>query len=180
MILKIALTGPESTGKTTLAEQLAHHYDTLWVPERARTYLDELGGKAYKEKDLLEIARQQIVLEDELTPKANKLLFCDTELLVMKIWSQVKYGHIHEWILEQMQQKRYDHYLLMAPDLPWTPDPQREHPHLREQMFRLYQGELKKLKRPYTIIEGEGEDRLNAAIKAVDIVVSGAAKRGIS
>ena len=174
MIRKIAITGPESTGKSTLAEQLAQHYNTVWVPERARTYLDELGGKRYTEKDLLEIARQQLVLEDELTPKANGLLFCDTELLVMKIWSQVKYGHIDPWIMEQLGQKRYNHYLLLYPDLPWEPDPQREHPHLREQMFRLYQGELKKLKRPYTIIQGEGEDRLKAAIKAVDKLLAGA------
>lgn len=167
MILKIALTGPESTGKTTLAEQLARHYNTLWVPERARSYLEELK-KPYKEKDLLEIARQQMALEDELTPKANRLIFCDTELIVMKIWSQVKYGHVHTWILEEMQKKRYDHYLLLSPDLPWEPDPQREHPHLREQMFRLYQGELKFLKRTFSIIQGEGEDRLKSAIKAVD------------
>ncbi len=172
MILKIAITGPESTGKTTLAEQLAQHYNTVWVPERARTYLDELGDKRYKEKDLLEIARQQLALEDEMAPKANRLLFCDTELVVMKIWSQVKYGHTHPWIEEQMLQKRYHHYLLLYPDLPWTPDPQREHPHLREQMFRLYQGELKKLKRSFTMIQGEGEDRLNAAIKAVDKVLA--------
>lgn len=171
MILKIALTGPESTGKTTLAEQLAGHYNTLWVPERARSYLEELK-KPYKEKDLLEIARQQMEMEDELAKKANKLLFCDTELIVMKIWSQVKYGHVHPWIQEEMLKKRYDHYLLLYPDLSWEPDPQREHPHLREQMFRLYQGELKFLKRPYSIIQGEGEERLQAAIKAVDKVLA--------
>lgn len=170
-MLRIALTGPESTGKTTLAEQLAHHYNTAWVPERARTYLTELG-KPYKEKDLLLIAQEQMAMEDELAKKAKGLLFCDTELLVMKIWSQVKYGRVDEWILEELEKKRYDHYLLLYPDLPWTPDPQREHPHLREQMFRLYQGELKKRKRPYTIIQGEGEDRLQSAIRAIERVVA--------
>ncbi|AHM61072.1 NAD metabolism ATPase/kinase-like protein [Flammeovirgaceae bacterium 311] len=170
-MLRIALTGPESTGKTTLAEQLAQHYNTAWVPERARTYLAELG-KPYQEKDLLQIARQQMAQEDELARQAKGLLFCDTDLLVMKIWSQVKYGRVNEWILEELEKKRYDHYLLLYPDLPWTPDPQREHPHLREQMFRLYQGELKKLKRPYTIIQGEGEDRLQAAIRAIDRIVA--------
>jgi NadR type nicotinamide-nucleotide adenylyltransferase len=170
-MLRIALTGPESTGKTTLAEQLAQHYNTAWVPERARTYLTELG-KPYQEKDLLKIAQQQLAMEDEMARQAKGLLFCDTELLVMKIWSQVKYGRINDWILEELEKKRYDHYLLLYPDLPWTPDPQREHPHLREQMFRLYQGELKKRKRPYTIIQGEGEDRLQAAIRAIDRIVA--------
>lgn len=167
MIRRIMITGPESTGKSWLAQSLAEHYSTLWAPERARTYLEEIN-RPYTEGDLLQIAQEQLALEDELAQRANRLLFCDTGMLVMKIWSEHAYGRCHPWILEQARTRSYAHHLLPNIDLPWQPDPQREHPHLRSFFFNWYQQELEKAGRSYTLISGQGKERLQQAIHAID------------
>lgn len=165
------ITGPESTGKSWLAQQLAKHYQALWVPERARAYLEELD-RPYQESDLLQIAREQLELEDKLARKANKLLFCDTGMLVLKIWSEHSYGRCHPFILEQLQKREYSLSLLPNIDMPWEPDPQREHPHLREYFFTLYQQQLMESGRPFSIVSGSGKERLQNAIKAVDGIIT--------
>lgn len=167
MTRRIMITGPESTGKSRLAQSLATHFNTLWVPERARSYLDELA-RPYTEDDLLQMAREQMALEDELAQQANRLLFCDTGMLVLKIWSEHAYGRCHPWILKQLHSRHYAHYLLPDIDLPWQPDPQREHPHLRAFFFNWYRQELQEAGKPYTLISGQGQERLQKAIRAVD------------
>jgi len=163
---KIIITGPESTGKTTLAQQLAQHYQTVCVPEYARDYIDQLN-RSYEEYDLLEIAKGQVSREDEFAAKHNPdLLICDTSLLVIKVWSKVKYQRCHPWILEQFNQRQVDLYLLTFPDIPWEPDPQREHPHQREMLFQLYQQELQK--KLHVVVRGSREQRLHTAIEAID------------
>ena len=169
MVKRIMITGPESTGKSWLAQKLAEHYQTLWVPERARTYLAEIN-RPYQEQDLLHIAKEQLELEDSMAARANQLLFCDTGMLVLKVWSEHSYGRCHPFILQQLRQREYAHYLLPDIDMPWEPDPQREHPHLRQYFFQLYQKNLRKAKKPYTIISGSGEERLQNAIRAVEII----------
>ena len=161
------ITGPESTGKSWLAQKLAAHYHTLWVPERARSYLEEVS-RPYQESDLLKIAREQLELEDTLATQANQLLFCDTGLLVLKVWSEHSYGRCHLFILEQLRKRTYTHYLLPDIDMPWEPDPQREHPQLREYFFNLYEKELQAWQKSYTIISGTGNERLQNAIKTID------------
>ncbi|RMG29288.1 MAG: ATPase [Bacteroidetes bacterium] len=167
MTQKIAIIGPESTGKTTLARQLARHYGTLWVPEYARTYLDQLG-RPYEEADLLQIARGQLALEEELLPAAHGFLFCDTHLLVIKIWSEYKYGRCHPWILEHLRLSSYRLHLLTQADLPWEFDPQREHPHEREVLEKLYRQALQNAAVPFAEIKGRGEERLLHAIEAIE------------
>jgi NadR type nicotinamide-nucleotide adenylyltransferase len=164
---KIAITGPESTGKSMLAEQLASHYHTVWVPEYAREYLEK-NGPAYCEEDVLFIAKGQLAKEMETEPKAGDYLFSDTEFLVLKIWSDVKYGRCHPWILQQAGQHLYDLYLLCDIDLPWEFDPLREHPEMRKELFDLYCRELNERKLPYEIIRGTGPVRLENAIQCVD------------
>jgi NadR type nicotinamide-nucleotide adenylyltransferase len=161
---KITITGPESSGKTTLARQLAEAFDTHWVPEYARAYLGLLD-RPYRESDLLEIARGQIAREDEFAEKSGELLFCDTSLEVIKIWSDYRYGRCHPWILKQLEKRQPDLYLLCAPDLPWEYDPQRENPNDRDALFDIYRKELtgKKVRE----IRGEGEDRTQKAIETV-------------
>jgi len=161
---KITITGPESSGKTTLARQLAKAFDTLWAPEYAREYIDQLD-RPYREADLLEIARRQVAREDEFAEKSGELLFCDTSLEVIKIWSEYRYGRCHPWILEQLEKRQPDLYLLCAPDLPWEYDPQRENPDDRDALFDIYRKELvgKKL----IEIRGDSEDRTQKAIEAV-------------
>lgn len=171
MVKRIMITGPESTGKSWLAQQLAKHYHAFWVPERARAYLEELD-RPYQESDLLQIAREQLELEDRLARKANQLLFCDTGMLVLKIWSEHSYGRCHPFILEQLQKREYSLSLLPNIDMPWEPDPQREHPHLREYFFTLYQQQLMESGRPFSIVSGSGKERLQNAIKAVDSIIT--------
>ena len=165
--MRISITGPESTGKSELAKQLADSYNTLWVPEVARGYLDNLGRK-YRFEDIAEIARKQLEMENSFALKASKFLFCDTDFLVTKIWSLYKYGKCDPWIEEMVLSHRYDLYLLCNTDLPWEDDPQREHPLQREELFGMYHEELKQLKVNFTIISGMGKLRLKNAILAVE------------
>lgn len=167
MVERIALTGPESTGKTTLAQQLAKHYRTLFVPEIARSYIDQLG-RSYEEKDLKIIAMHQCAEEDRLVSEANRFLICDTDLLVIKIWSEYKYHHCDEWITDQLKKRKPRLYLLCNIDLDWEFDPQREHPDRREELFNLYHAVLIKMKCNYEIISGKKELRLQRAINAIN------------
>jgi len=165
-IVKIAITGPESTGKSMLAKQLAEHYHTVWVPEFARGYIDSLS-RPYNQKDILLIAKGQLRSEKEYFNRAGTFLFCDTELIVTKIWSEVKYRCCHEWILQKISENKYDLYLLCNIDLPWEDDPQREHPDKRQYLFDLYVKELSARVLPYFIISGVGKDRFNNAIRVI-------------
>ncbi|MBI1227448.1 MAG: AAA family ATPase [Bacteroidetes bacterium] len=166
MTKKIVLTGPESSGKTTLAIQLAEAFETQWVPEFARQYLNHLD-RPYVAADLLEIARGQVALEDEMTWQADDLLFLDTSLEVLKIWSEVRFGGCDPWILEQLQLRSHDHYLLCLPDLPWVPDTQRENPDNRDMLLGIYRRELTSLGAGFTEINGNGTQRFQNAQNAV-------------
>src|SRR5690606_33233334 len=120
----IAITGPESTGKSTLAQQLAQHFRTTWVPEFARQYIGNLD-QPYTLHDLENIARGQLLLQQKAEAENPEILLVDTELLVLKVWSENAFGVCPEWILKELQKQRFDLYLLMDIDLPWEPDPQR-------------------------------------------------------
>ncbi len=160
---KIVLTGPESTGKTTLAQQLATHYKTHWVEEYARIYIDALD-RPYVEKDLLEIAKGQIQNEEKSRLKAQNFLFIDTDLITIKIWAEYRYKHCDEWILQQIQERHYDLYLLCATDIAWEYDPQRENPHDREKLFQLYIKELEFYKKHFWVVEGDKMSRLKQVV----------------
>ncbi|MFY0688102.1 MAG: ATP-binding protein [Cyclobacteriaceae bacterium] len=167
-LYKIAIVGPESSGKSRLASELARDYTSEWVPEFARFYLDRLD-RPYTQDDLLQIAKAQVNWESEKAEYANKYLFCDTTLLVIKIWSEIKYGKVDRWIVEQLEHQHYDHYLLCDVDLPWQPDEQREHPDLgdRKMLFTLYKDYLESGNYNYTIVSGIEGDRLNAAMQGI-------------
>jgi NadR type nicotinamide-nucleotide adenylyltransferase len=167
MVRRIAITGPESTGKSRLAENLAKEYKCSWVPEYAREYLAKLD-RPYRYDDILEIARGHITRENNTISSSDKFLFNDTECLVTKIWCDVKFGKCHEWIIQQLDKRPHDLYLLCDIDLPWEPDPMREHPHLREYLFNLYYEELKLRKLPFEVITGIGNARLLFAIDALN------------
>jgi NadR type nicotinamide-nucleotide adenylyltransferase len=165
-VKRIAVTGPESTGKSLLTLQLAEHFQTSWVPEFAREYIDHLD-RPYEEQDILEIAKGQMKLEQEQILKAKDYFFSDTELIVTKIWSDVKYGRCHPWILDEINRNPYDLYLLCYIDIPWQADPQREHPHMRNELFRLYFNEINNRRLPFAIVKGLGDDRLKNALEAM-------------
>jgi NadR type nicotinamide-nucleotide adenylyltransferase len=166
-VKKIAIVGPECTGKTSLAKALALHYATDWVPEYARGYLDKLA-RPYELHDLLNIAQGQMRMEDEYTRDANKVLICDTNMLVIKVWSEFKYHTCDRWVLNEMATRSYSLHLLMQTDVPWQADPQREHPERREELFAIYKKELEAQQITYAEIGGTEAQRIALAIQAID------------
>ena len=168
-MFKVAITGPESTGKSTLAEKLAHHYKTDFVPEYSRTYLENFEGR-YTEDDVVEIAKGQhnLILEEE--KKFLKILIADTEIVVCKIWVEYVFKHSNKIIDEILIQQDFDLYLLCDIDLPWTYDPLRENPNIdeRKELFEIYRNTLEQMKVPFEIVSGNDEVRVNNAIKVIE------------
>ena len=166
---KIVVIGPESTGKSMLCAALADALNTVWNPEYARAYLAALG-RPYTEEDLLLIARGQIAAEDVLLSKARHYLICDTDLYVLKVWSEAKYGRCHRHILETIAMRSYDLYLLTYTDIPWTPDPQREHPleEHRQYFYHQYLDIVQQSGVGWAGISGTGQARLATAMQAIN------------
>ena len=171
-VIKIAVVGPESTGKSTLSEQLAAHYQTIWVPEYSREYCSRLTAPCTWE-DEINIFHGQLELEKQLLPKANKLLICDTTFLTVKIWCEHVFGRAPEEVLEKLPLHPYDFYLLMDTDLPWQDDPLRDFPDLQHHFMKIWQRELQQLGADYTIISGSREQRLQNAVRAVNAFLKG-------
>lgn len=171
MLKKIVIIGPESTGKSTLCEQLAQRYNTMWCPEFAREYL-MTNGTNYSYDDLLTIAKGQLAMEDEYAAMVHhtKPLFIDTDMYVMKVWCEFVFGKCHRFILDQIVARKYDLYLLCNTDLPWTKDELREYPDLktREKLHHIYKDIMMNQAVPWVEISGNDETRLNSAIIAVD------------
>jgi NadR type nicotinamide-nucleotide adenylyltransferase len=169
-IFKIAITGPESTGKSSLAKELARHYNATFVPEYAREYMSNLN-RNYTSEDILLIAQKQLENEKAKMNRAmGCFLFCDTDLLVTRIWSLHKYGECDPWIDKHIRKNHYDLFLLCDIDLPWQFDEQREHPNLRQYFFNWYKNELENFGFPYQIVSGTGEKRNENAVKIIDKV----------
>jgi NadR type nicotinamide-nucleotide adenylyltransferase len=179
MLKKIVVVGPESTGKSTLCEKLATHYNTIWVKEYAREYLLK-NGTEYTFENLLEVANGQLRLEEEgieqLTekfktePTQKPLLFIDTDQYVMKTWCEFVFGKCHPWILDQIVERKYDLYLLGNVDAPWVKDELREYPDLvtREKLYHHYRDILINQQVPWVDICGNYDERLQKAIEAID------------
>ena len=173
MLKKVVIIGPESTGKSTLCELLAQHFHTEWCPEFAREYL-LTNGPAYNFDDLLTIAKGQIALEEEYVLMANKnnlpVLFIDTDLYVMKVWSEYVFGKCHQYILDEIAERKYDLYLFCNMDLPWVKDELREYPDegTRKELYQIYKDLLINQKVPWVNISGNYQERLQIAITAVD------------
>ena len=170
---KIVVIGPESTGKSTLCEQLALYYHTIWVKEYAREYLIT-NGKEYTYENLMEIANGQLAAEDLCSQKAilNKKsnLFIDTDMYVMKVWSEFVFNKCDNHILNQIVQRKYDLYLLCNIDLPWVKDELREYPDLitREKLYKHYKELMINQQTPWIDISGDYNERLKKAIAGVD------------
>jgi NadR type nicotinamide-nucleotide adenylyltransferase len=166
---RILILGPESTGKSTLAEDLANHFGEPWVPEFAREYLEKLE-RPYQFEDLTEIGKGQVNLEDQLAEKAQKFIFCDTDLRVIHIWSEHRFGKTETWILEAIQRRNYDLILLTDTDLPWGPDPLREYPELemRQYFFEKYRSLSVQSGFPFLIVSGDRAKRLKISAEAVE------------
>jgi len=152
----ICLYGPESTGKTTLAQQLARRFQTCWVPEVAR---ERISSNRFSLHDIEQIAVAQAERTGQLIAKANRVLFCDTDLITTQIYSQFYLGQVPDVVLELQKKLRYDHYFLFDVDVPWVPDGLRDLEHLREAMLAIFETELKNRALPYTWVRGTWTER---------------------
>ena len=170
--LKVVLFGPESTGKTTLSRQLARYYNSVWVPEYARTYLQDKWNnerKTCEPKDLLPIAKGQMQSENSLAKKTDTVLVCDTDLLETKVYSEAYYLGTCDPILEKYAlENQYDLYFLTYIDTPWEADDLRDKPDERERMFEAFHQALIKYNRPFVLLKGNKKERLELAVKHID------------
>jgi NadR type nicotinamide-nucleotide adenylyltransferase len=166
-IIKIAVVGPESTGKSTMSAFLAGNYQTVWVPEYAREYCEKLTGPPTWQ-DEINMFYGQIALEKEYLPKANKILICDTTFITVKIWSDQIFGRSPREVLDELPKHPYELYLLLNIDLPWQDDPLRDFPHMREHFMEVWHKELRALNANYIVISGTGPDRYDNAVAAID------------
>ncbi|MDP4244357.1 MAG: ATP-binding protein [Bacteroidota bacterium] len=196
-VRKVVIIGPESTGKSTLCEELAAHFAASgrpsgWVPEFAREYL-LAHGMNYSYADLLTIAKGQLALEDRCAaalassapppeaphpgapPSSAPLLFIDTDLYVLKVWCEFVFGKCHAWILEQIAARHYDAYLLCRTDLPWVRDELREYPDLitREKLFLIYKDCMINQATPWAEVGGPANERTANGVAAVSALMAG-------
>jgi len=174
-IKKIVIIGPESTGKSTLCQNLATHYNTLWVPEYAREYLEK-NGPEYNYEDLLTIAKGQIDLEEKISHQLSAInhqpstLIIDTDMYVMKVWAEFVFNKCHNWILNRIAERKYDLYLLCDVDLPWFEDPLREYPDkkIREKLYLFYKDLMVNQSVPWCNISGDYEERFEKSVHFID------------
>jgi NadR type nicotinamide-nucleotide adenylyltransferase len=191
-ILKIAVIGPESTGKSTLSEQLANHYHTLWVPEYAREYCSTLTHECTLEDEMNmfygQLASEDAAIESlqsstshesratsheithhsKLEARSSKLLICDTTIVTVKIWCEHVFESCPIEVQKVFEERTYDLYLLMDIDLPWMEDPLRDFPHLREYFMQWYIRLMNESNANYKVISGTNEQRFENAVKAID------------
>lgn len=167
-IIKIAVIGAESTGKTSLCQALAKHYNTEWVPEYAREYFNDSDIYNYTLEDLTKIARKQIETERSFLQKANRFLFCDTNLITLKIWAELEFEQVPELIEKNIAKTFYDHYLITDNTLPWQQDELRQNKFSRDMLLEMNINEVKKLNGSYSIITGSETTRFNNALLVLD------------
>ena len=179
-VRKVVIVGPESTGKSTLAGQLAAFYNTQWVPEYAREYL-LTHGMNYQYTDLLDVAKGQLALEDRFVEKLSiadknppalpdKILILDTDMYVMKVWCEFVFSNCHLWILDQVVTRKYDLYLLCNTDLPWVKDELREYPDLesRQKLYLMYRDIMINQSTPWVDVKGDYDERFERAVQGIN------------
>ncbi len=166
-MIKIAITGPESSGKTTLSQSLAKYYDVAFIPEFARTYLETTNGE-YNQSDLDQIAKGQL---NSISSSQDKMIVCDSDFSVLEIWSQYKYENVSDLIREMVKEDLFNLHILCRPDIPWEEDPLRENPDSRDQLFELYKASLQRLNKNFIIVSGEHKNRMKQCIETIDALL---------
>lgn len=171
-VRRVCVFGPESTGKSTLAKQLAAHFGTVYVPEYAQTYI-ATNGKDIDDDDMLAIARGQCALEDAVARESNGVLFCDSDLVTSILWSGRLIGTVPDWLRTEADKRHYDIYLLTHYDVPWVDDAHRYIPKESPAFFDRCVLELERRKRKFTQIRGNWDERFQLAVKAVEEMLKG-------
>lgn len=172
-IKRIVLSGPESTGKSVLSKKLAAHFDTNFVEEYGRTYCEEIKNDL-DPIDFGHIAGGQLMMEDEAAKKANKLLFCDTDLIITQIWAEIYFNHCPQWIVEASHQRKYDLFILLDVDIPWVDDGTRAYEKQRLWMWNRLREEFESRNLPYIMVKGNFDERFGQAVKAVEELLGSA------
>ena len=165
-VRRVCLLGPESTGKSTLARQLADQFATVAVGEYARTLRESRQGDLEAE-DMQQVARGQRAAEEALARQADRVLICDTDLLSVWLWCERLFGLCPEWIRAEAGRRRPDLYLLTEADVPFVGDPAFDEPEERQAFGRRCLRVLRSQKRPYVRIRGSWDDRFHRARAAV-------------
>jgi HTH-type transcriptional regulator, transcriptional repressor of NAD biosynthesis genes len=177
-VKRVAIVGAESTGKTTLAQNLAQHFHTVWVPEYGREYTevtvgpDAVFGYQWKTEEFVHIARRQIELEDQLAEQANRVLICDTDALATAIWHERYLGSRSPEVEEIARGHSYDLYLLTGVDIPFVQDGIRDGEHLREWMTERFRQELERRHLPWFPLQGSYAERFRTAVTAIEKLIS--------
>ncbi|MBN2664257.1 MAG: ATP-binding protein [Bacteroidales bacterium] len=165
---KIVITGAESTGKSTLTKQLAKHYNTNYLKEYSREYVENLKRK-YTYDDVVIITRKQIELEEQIANNSKKIFFVDTSLIVLKVWFEVVYNKIPDWFEKKNRETFADFYLLCNNDLDWIPDKVRENNgQMRDFLHEKYKENLENYKLNYSIISGKNNERIQKSVIEID------------
>ena len=165
---KVLITGPESSGKSFLAEALSEMTKGVWVNEFAREYLEKNAN--YREKDLLAIAKGQKESEYRAWNMNTPFVFSDTGIEVVSIWSEVKYARVNKQITNLLDLKSYDAILLCRPNIPWYEDPLREHPKDREYLFNKYKEFLNLHRVKFSIIDKPLPERVKQAVSIISLI----------
>ena len=173
--IKVCLFGPESSGKSTLSRKLSQHYNAPLVPEYAREYLQNLWdteGKVCRPKDLLPIAEGQMRFENQASQNNKGLIICDTDLLTTKVYSEAYYNNWSPKLLAKYAlENTYDVYLLTYIDTPWQADDLRDRPERREEMFQYFKRALESNNRPFVLLKGTVEERMQLATQTINQLI---------
>jgi NadR type nicotinamide-nucleotide adenylyltransferase len=178
-VLRVVVSGPESTGKTTLARRLAEHYRTAWSPEFVREYLEARQPRDPPSlvlwEDIEPIARGQLEAEAAAARRAREVMFCDTDLHSTRVYAEHYFGRCPEWIARAARERSYDLHLLLRNDLPWAADALRDRPdpEQRERLLAAFRDELRRAGRRVVEIEGAADARFEAALRAVAQLMAG-------
>ncbi len=174
--VRFCVIGAESTGTTTLAQDLAKHFKTAWVPEFGRFYWE---GKMYtpdastwQTPEFILIAQQQNRFEDSMAETCNRLLFCDTDSFATSLWHERYVGFISPEVDEISKDRRYALYFLTDTDIPFFQDGTRDGEHIRHHMHRRFIEELENRGKKYIILSGSREERLNKAVSECEKLIS--------